>query len=65
MAVQSPLKPDDCTNLNGCLQHAVGTSELIEKCKKCGMPVEEYEAINNAHKDMATNIKAQFFPNNP
>jgi hypothetical protein len=65
MATQSPLKPDDCTVLNGCIQHAMGTAELIEKCKACGFPVEEQEAINNSHMEMARNIKAQFFPNNP
>lgn len=65
MAATSPLKPEDCTTLNGVLQHCFNTADLIEKCKNCGLPVEEMEAINNSHIEMAKNLKAQFFPNNP
>jgi hypothetical protein len=61
----NPLRPDDCTVLNGCLQKAAGTAQIIAKCKDCGLPVEEYEALNNQHIELAQKLKANFFPHNP
>jgi hypothetical protein len=64
MSCPNPLKPEDCTVLSGILQYCHDTGELIQKCKKAGLPVDELEAANNAHIEMASALKREFFPLN-
>lgn len=63
--MDNPLKPEDCAVCTGVLRSALNLREVIDKCKACGMSVEEYESLNNAHIEMAQNLKKQFFPMNP
>jgi hypothetical protein len=61
----NPLSAEDCAALTAIGQSCHGTSELIQACKDCGMPVEEQENANNAQIEYAKSLKAKFFPNNP
>lgn len=61
----SPLTTEHCAQCNKGLESCAGTDELLEKMKACGIDVSELQAHNNAQREYFTQIKAQFFPNQP
>ena len=60
---RQPLKPEHCECLNRVLQSTVLTRELIEKLKRCGLPMDQAELENESDARMAANLKREFFPN--
>lgn len=64
MPCPNPLDPSVCTVLNQALQYILETQELAQKCKKCGLPVEDYEAKLEQQRQFAESVKREFFPHN-
>lgn len=58
----NPLKPEDLSTLNSVIERAHKHADLLNKAKACGLPVDEHIDRNQAHIDLASNIKKQFFP---
>ena len=58
----NPLNDDDLQALNHVINQAAIHADLIAHCKECGMNMEEHEARNQMHTQVATKIKEQFFP---
>lgn len=61
----NPLKPDDLEKLNRLLKSCAATKELLNKCTACGLNVEKEVYDNNQQIDVASKIKATFFPDQP
>lgn len=61
----SPLTQEQCDCLTKAIQSASSTREFLEKCKRCGLPVDELIADNERQRQMCERLKAEFFPNAP
>ena len=62
--ISTVLKPEHCALCNQVLQAGAKNAAVIEACKRCGLPVEDIEAQQQAITKMASNIKREFFPHN-
>ena len=62
MACPSPLKPEQCDVLTAILQYIRDTGELIQKCKDCGLDVDQHEQRNKEQEALASSIKRVFYP---
>jgi hypothetical protein len=66
MATNNPLLNDQhCACLDNVLASVQQTGQLLAECKNCGLPVDDYIAQNEAQRQLATRLKASFFPANP
>lgn len=61
----NPLSLDDLQKLNQVLVMAGETSRLIDKLKQAGFDTAQAEAENTNHINLATSLKAAFFPGVP
>lgn len=59
------LNPEHCDCLDRVLQSVAETREILERCKRCNLPVEELVARNEEHGRLAASLKQQFFPERP
>lgn len=57
-----PLDKRHLDKLNNVIQGCARTGELIERCKNCGLDVEQAERENNEQRRIAEGIKRNFFP---
>lgn len=58
----NPLNDDHCRCADTILQSAAITADLINKCRDCGLDVEEAQRQNDDQREFARKIKANFFP---
>lgn len=58
----NPLTEEHYELLNKVCQSCTVTEELAGKCKRCGIEVDELLEKNRAQKQMAEQIKKEFFP---
>ena len=66
MATNSPyLNDQHCACIDAVLQSIAQTTKLLQDCKECGLPVDDYIAQNEAQRQMAVALKGKFFPQNP
>jgi hypothetical protein len=66
VATNSPLLNDQhCACIDAVLASIQQTGQLIAQCQSCGLPVEDELAANEAQRQLATRLKAAFFPANP
>lgn len=63
--MNNPLTPEHCACLNKVLEQSGPAIDLAKACKECGLDSDEYLNQLTAQKDMATKLKAKFFPNIP
>lgn len=61
----NPLKQEDCDALNCVLQSTPDSLELAKVCEECGLDVSDLRGSIQAQHDMATKMKAAFFPYEP
>jgi hypothetical protein len=61
----NPLTDEHLTKLNRLIQECTATREYLRKCENCGLNVEPEQHKNNQQLDVATKLKAAFFPNEP
>ena len=59
-----PLDETDCACLDKVLEACPVTREMLLKCKRAGMNVDEAIARNDAQEELAKALKTEFFPNN-
>lgn len=57
----NPLSDEKCITLDCVLQNTIELQELLEKCKACNLEVTEAIKENQAHAQLARNLKQQFF----
>jgi hypothetical protein len=58
-----PLGDEHCQLLDKALQTAAQARQLAQDCVDCGLPMhDELAAIKN-REELATALKAKFFPN--
>lgn len=62
LASLNPLSLEDLATLQDIKAKARQISELIERAKAVGLPIEEAEAKNQIALDTADKIIAKFFP---
>jgi hypothetical protein len=62
---QHPLTQEHCDCLTKAIQSSNNTSQFLDACKRCGLPVDELIADNNRQREMAERLKREFFPNAP
>lgn len=66
MATNSPfLNEGHCACLDAALASIAQTTQLLQNCKDCSLPVDDYIAQNEAQRQLAQQLKAKFFPANP
>jgi hypothetical protein len=66
MASNSPFLNDQhCACLDAVLQSVAQTGKLLQDCKDCGLNVDDFIAQVDAQRNLATALKAKFFPQNP
>lgn len=63
--VASPLTQEQCDCLTRAIQSTTTTREFLERCKRCGLPVDELLADNERQRSLCERLKAEFFPNSP
>lgn len=56
------LTDDDCACLDRALEHTAAARDILDKCRKCGLPVDEVAAENARIEAMASGLKREFFP---
>lgn len=59
---QFVLSDQHCACIDAALASIAQTTKLLQDCKSCGIPVDDYIAQNEAQRQLATQIKARFFP---
>jgi hypothetical protein len=63
MAANNPLSQDHLKYLNDVLRSIPQARDLANKCKDCGLPVDEFLSQLDEQQTMATKLKSNFFPN--
>lgn len=61
----NPLSDEHCQCLDKVLASVGPALELAKACKDCGLNVDEYEQQLQTQQQIATNLKAKFFPHRP
>lgn len=59
------LTNQHCECLNEALRLNAEAREIIEKCKRAGLPVDQIESDCKEQYEKAAGIKREFFPNRP
>lgn len=60
-----PLTDEHYNKLQQVCASCGKTAGILEKAKAAGLPVEQAEQENANNLQLATGLKAQFFPNRP
>lgn len=60
-----PLTQEHCDCLTKAIQSSANTREFLERCKRCGLPVDDLIADNERQRQLCERIKAEFFPTAP
>lgn len=60
-----PLDESHLNMVNEVLNTEPMLKPLLQKCKECGLPVDDLIDTVNWQMDHARKIKANFFPNHP
>lgn len=63
--LQNPLNDSHCTTLDCVLQRIADTQTLVSKCQNCGLDTSAAAAELQRQYELASKLKATFFPNNP
>ncbi len=58
----NPLKDEDCDCLDRVLESVAATRAFLDKCKNCGLPMDQAIAQNEEQGKLAAAIKREFFP---
>ncbi len=59
----SILTPADLATLNKVLAATAETADYCRKCTECGIDVDKEARTNAEQQELATKLKAKFFPN--
>jgi hypothetical protein len=57
-----PLGDSHCNALDKALQMAAQARQLAQDCVDCGLPMEDALNEIKAREELATKLKAKFFP---
>jgi hypothetical protein len=60
---QCPLDDKHCQALDKSLTIIANARKLAQDCIDCGLPMEDAMAEIKAREELATKLKAKFFPN--
>lgn len=60
---ECPLNDKHCEALDKALTVAANARQLAQDCVDCGLPMHDALAEIKAREDLATKLKAKFFPN--
>jgi hypothetical protein len=63
--LQHPLNDGHRDNINAVLGRTPNALELAKACEHCGLDVTEAKSVLTQQHDMATKMKATFFPYQP
>lgn len=62
MPIVNPLTAEDHAILDQVHERAIGHADVIARAKEAGLDLNEHEARNEMHLNLAKALKAQFFP---
>lgn len=66
MAAQyNPLSDEVCDTCNAALRSLPDIQAVIEKCIRCGMPMEPAREQAQSYHDFFSAVKREFFPLKP
>jgi len=57
-----PLTDEHCALLDGVCSDGALCGAVIEKCKRAGYDVADYELVNARQTELASGLKREFFP---
>lgn len=60
-----PLGDEHCALLSQVCASCVGTGEVLDKLDKAGLDVSDRQSRNDGQYDLASKLKAAFFPDRP
>lgn len=61
-APNHPLKDEHLALLNSVLENVPQAIQLAKSCQDCGLDTTDYIQQLEAQREMATRLKAKFFP---
>ena len=61
--IANPLTDSHCNTLDCVLQRISETQALVSKCQNCGMDVSAAQEELTRQYNLASRLKATFFPN--
>jgi hypothetical protein len=62
---QCHLTPEQCETLRRVQRRCAQAREIIDKCKRCNLPMDQLETDVNGQDQLATSLKREFAPDMP